>query len=133
VNNFSETLRFALGKSDIMKLQHLILLTGLAMALPAMRSSAEIKPDAGITITSLPYTVTASGEYILKSDLTAPSGDNGITIDSGVNNVVINLNGRASRRGRNGRGRKEEKNMAKKPFQPLHAQLNCQSQITNHQ
>jgi hypothetical protein len=76
-----------------MKPQHLFLLVGIAMALPVMRSSAEVKPDAGVTITSLPYTVTASGEYSIKSDLTAPSGDNGITIDSGVNNVVINLNG----------------------------------------
>jgi hypothetical protein len=76
-----------------MKPQHLLLLAGVALTLPVMQSSAEIKSDAGVTITSLPYTVTASREYIIKSDLTAPSGDNGITIASGVNNVAINLNG----------------------------------------
>jgi hypothetical protein len=76
-----------------MKLKHLVLLAGVTVALSAMVSSAKAGTTSVITITSLPYTVTAPGEYNLESDLTAPSGDHGITITSGINNVVVNLNG----------------------------------------
>ena len=75
-----------------MKLKHLVLLAGVAVSLPATLYSAKANTSV-ITITSLPYTVTASGEYIVESDLTAKSGDNGIKIALDVNNVVINLNG----------------------------------------
>jgi hypothetical protein len=74
-----------------MKSSHKLLLAATAIVFSAGMSPA--RANSVVTITSLPYRVNASGEYQLDKDLTAASGDNGITIASGVNNVLINLNG----------------------------------------
>jgi hypothetical protein len=58
---------------------------------PAMKSLDQI--EARTPITALPLTIFSSGSYYLTTNLTGTFGSSGITVNSGINDVTIDLNG----------------------------------------
>ena len=58
---------------------------------PTMKTLQQVEPRAPIS--SLPFTITNSGSYYLTTNLIGPAFTAGITIQSNVPNVTLDLNG----------------------------------------
>jgi hypothetical protein len=73
-----------------MKLRNTLLMPTFALILSALSAQA-----APVQITALPFSITAPGTYVLTGNLTIPSAQTAITINSvTLGKVVLNLNGR---------------------------------------
>jgi hypothetical protein len=79
-----------------MKRYHYFLRSTILTAALGLMMSASAKPPTGIPITSLPFTITAPGTYVLESDLSfsVPLGSPGIIIATNIPGpVILNLRG----------------------------------------